>query len=178
MKQIKDVTTSDIFSHWINIAYLPRWGVLLLDLFIVFVAFIISIIIGNNLWGYSFPSLLFPIWLQILILLITQCVFFWAFHTYSGILRYSTFVDTIKVILAATSCGATLLVINSICKPLLAATPFLTSSLIIYTFIAICFLFIWRVIIKTTFEYISFHNTNVKKVLTQCALACDRQNFA
>ena len=57
MKQIKDVTTSDIFSHWINIAYLPRWGVLLLDLFIVFVAFIISIIIGNNLWGYSFPSL-------------------------------------------------------------------------------------------------------------------------
>ena len=165
MKQFKDVTTSDIFSHWINIAYLPRWGVLLLDLFIVFVAFIISIIIGNNLWGYSFPSLLFPIWLQILILLITQCVFFWAFHTYSGILRYSTFVDTIKVILAATSCGATLLVINSICKPLLAATPFLTSSLIIYTFIAICFLFIWRVIIKTTFEYISFHNTKVKKVL-------------
>lgn len=165
MKQFKDVTTSDIFSHWINIAYLPRWGVLLLDLFIVFVAFIISIIIGNNLWGYSFPSLLFPIWLQILILLITQCVFFWAFHTYSGILRYSTFVDTIKVILAATSCSATLLVINSICKPLLAATPFLTSSLIIYTFIAICFLFIWRVIIKTTFEYISFHNTKVKKVL-------------
>jgi FlaA1/EpsC-like NDP-sugar epimerase len=34
-----------------------------------------------------------------------------------------------------------------------------------YIFIAICFLFIWRVIIKTTFEYISFHNTNVKKVL-------------
>ena len=165
MKQFKDVTTSDIFSHWINIAYLPRWGVLLLDLFIVFVAFIISIIIGNNLWGYSFPSLLFPIWLQILILLITQCVFFWAFHTYSGILRYSTFVDTIKVILAVTSSGTILLIINLVCKQILASTPFLTTSLIMYIFIAICFLFIWRVIIKTTFEYISFHNTNVKKVL-------------
>ena len=165
MKQIKDVTTSDIFSHWINIAYLPRWGVLLLDLFIVFVAFIISIIIGNNLWGYSFPSLLFPIWLQLLVLLITQCGFFWAFHTYSGILRYSTFVDTIKVTLAVVSSGASLLVVNLVCKKLLASTPFLTTSLIMYIFIAICFLFIWRVIIKTTFEYLSFHNTNVKKVL-------------
>ena len=61
MKQIKDITTSDIFSHWINLSYLPRWGVLLLDLFIVFVAFITSIIIGNNLWGYTFPSLFMPI---------------------------------------------------------------------------------------------------------------------
>ena len=34
MKQIKDVTASDIFSHWVNLSYLPRWGVLLMDLFI------------------------------------------------------------------------------------------------------------------------------------------------
>ena len=56
MKQIKDVTTSDIFSHWINIAYLPRWGVLLLDLFIVFVAFIINpLIVFLNIKQNPYP---------------------------------------------------------------------------------------------------------------------------
>ncbi len=165
MKQLKDLTTSDIFSHWANISYLPRWGVLLLDLFIIFVSFTISIVIGNNLWGYQFPRLLLPLWSQLLILISSQTIFFWAFHTYSGILRYSTFVDTIKIILSVAVNGILLIIINFICKQCLGATPFLTTSIIIYVFVAICFLFIWRVVIKTTFEYISHHSHTVKKVL-------------
>ena len=165
MKRMKDITASDIFSHWVNISYLPRWGVLLIDLFIILISFTISIVIGNNLWGYSFPKLLLPLWSQIIILGMTQCAFFWIFHTYSGILRYSTFVDTIKVILATASNGLMLIAINLICKQFLDATPFLTTSLIIYVFVAVCFLFTWRVAIKTVFEYISHNNANVKKVL-------------
>ena len=166
MKRIKDVTASDIFSHWINISYLPRWGVLLMDLFITLVAFVVSIVIGHSLWTYHFPELMIKHpGLQAMIIMLTQSLFFWAFHTYSGILRYSTFVDTIKVILSVTANGILLLGINLICKQVLSSTPFLTTSLIMYVFVAICFLFIWRVIIKTTFEYISHHNQNVKKVL-------------
>ena len=165
MKRIKDITASDIFSHWVNISYLPRWGVLLLDLFIVLAAFIISLVIGKNIWNYNFPDLSIPLWSQTAILIISQCLFFWAFHTYSGILRYSTFVDTIKVILSVTANGVFLLIINLICKYTLESTPFLTTSLVVYIFVAICFLFIWRIVIKTTFEYISHHNHNVKKVL-------------
>lgn len=165
MKRFRDIVTSDIFSHWVNISYLPRWGVLLLDLFIILIAFTVSIVIGNNLWGYSFPNLLIPIWAETLIIFTTQAIFFWAFHTYSGILRYSTFIDTIKVIFAVCSNGILLLICNLLCKQLVASTPFLTTSLIIYVFVAICFLFIWRVTIKTTFEYLSHHNSSVKKVL-------------
>ena len=110
MKRFRDIVTSDIFSHWVNISYLPRWGVLLLDLFIILIAFTVSIVIGNNLWGYSFPNLLIPIWAQTLIIFTTQAIFFWAFHTYSGILRYSTFIDTKKVIFAVCSNGILLLI--------------------------------------------------------------------
>ena len=157
---------SDIFSHWVNISYLPRWGVLLMDLFITLVAFVVSIVIGHSLWTYHFPELMIKHpGLQAMIIMLTQSLFFWAFHTYSGILRYSTFVDTIKVILSVTANGILLLGINLICKQVLSSTPFLTTSLIMYVFVAICFLFIWRVIIKTTFEYISHHNQSVKKVL-------------
>ena len=112
MKRLKDITTSDIFSHWINISYLPRWGVLLLDIFIITVSFIVSVVIGNNLWGYSFPELLIPIWTQTILIIVSQSIFFWAFHTYSGILRYSTFVDTIKIILAVVINGIFLLIVN------------------------------------------------------------------
>ena len=41
MTRLKELRQSDMFSHWVNADYLPRWGVLLLDLFIVFVAFVV-----------------------------------------------------------------------------------------------------------------------------------------
>ena len=40
MKKMKHISKSDMFSHWINIGYLPRWGVLLLDILIVLTAFV------------------------------------------------------------------------------------------------------------------------------------------
>ena len=163
---MKDIFNSDIFSHWVNLSYLPRWGVLLMDLFITLIAFVVSIVIGHSLWSYHFPELLIPQpWIQAIIIVFTQCVFFWVFHTYSGILRYTTFVDTIKVIFAIASNGTILLIVNLLSKHFGSGPLFLTTSLIMYVFVAICFLFIWRVIIKTTFEYISYNTSNVKKAL-------------
>lgn len=160
------IRKSDIFSHWANLSYLPRWGVLLLDLFIVLVSFTISIVIGSHLWEYKLPELLIPnLGAQATIVVLLQVVFFWIFHTYSGILRYSTFVDIIKVILAVASCTAILIGVNITCRWMHMPTPFLTTSLIIYLFVSTCLLFVWRVTIKTTFVYISHHNQNIKKVL-------------
>lgn len=165
MKQFKDVSKSDIFSHWINIGYLPRWGVLLLDLLIVLVAFTISIAIGTSLLKYDTSKMLFPIWAQPILLVLTQTIFFWIFHTYSGILRYSTFIDTIKVTLSVVSASALLIIVNMIFKYALQMTPpFLTTSIIIYAFVGTCLLFSSRVVIKTVFEYISQHHSTIKKV--------------
>ena len=93
MKHMKDLRKSDIFSHWINISYLPRWGVLLLDLLIALIAFVLSILIGRGLVDYDLSNRL-PMWEQASIVIALQGIFFWVFHTYSGILRYSTFIDT------------------------------------------------------------------------------------
>ena len=53
MKGMNAISKTDIFSHWVNISYLPRWGVLLLDLLIVLVSFTISKVIGTNLLKYE-----------------------------------------------------------------------------------------------------------------------------
>lgn len=164
-KPLKEIKQSDIFSHWTNIDYLPRWGVLLLDLLIAFIAFLVSYVIGSNLLSYNIDNLSFPIWLQVIILMIIQTIFFWVFHTYSGILRYSTFVDTIKVSLAVLSTGAIVIITNILIATTLHKSLFLNTVIAIYVFVAITLLFGWRVTIKTVFEYISHNSTSVKKVL-------------
>lgn len=153
---------SDIFSHWSNINYLPRWGVLLIDILIALVAYVISYAIGSNLLTYNL-SVILPIWLQAGIVVIIQTFFYWVFHTYSGILRYSTFVDTIKTALSAGATGTILIVFNIVTYN--EHHPFLVTVLLIYVFVATTLLFSWRVIIKTVFEYISHHKSNVQKVL-------------
>ena len=165
MIRMKDIRKSDIFSRWINMGYLPRWGVFLLDLLLVLIAFAISITIGSSLLNYDISRILLPIWTQAILLVFAQSIFFWIFHTYSGILRYSTFTDTIKVTFSVLCTSVLLIAINIVFKYLLPfQTPFLTTSLIIYAFVATCLLFGWRVTIKTIFEYISQHNHSTKKV--------------
>ena len=165
MTRLKELRQSDILSHWVNIDYLPRWGVLLLDLLIVFVAFVVSYVIGSNLLEYNTNYLILPIWAQAIIIMVMQTIFFWVFHTYSGILRYSTFVDVIKVSLSVLATGAIMIIVNIVIKHSLLQIPFLNTVLLIYIFVAITLLFAWRVIIKTVFEYISHHKNSVQKVL-------------
>ena len=168
MEKINELKKTDLFSHWANISYLPRWGVLLLDLFIALVALVISIYIGDSIIGFKMEnSTTLPLWWQTGLVLVTQCFFFWVFHTYSGILRYSTFVDTMKVALAVGATGIVLIVTNLVVKYAVPGQepPFLTTVLLIYIFVGITLLFSWRVTIKTIFEYISHRSSGVQKVL-------------
>lgn len=166
MKRIKDISKSDMFSHWVNISYLPRWGVLFLDLLIILIAFVISYLIGSRLLTYDLSARL-PIWIQGLCVMATQTIFFWVFHTYSGILRYSTFIDILKVSCAVGTAGGLLLIINIIFKYAITTInpPLLTSVLVIYIFVATTLLFSWRVSIKTIFEYLSHSTRGTDKVL-------------
>ena len=164
MARLKEIQQSDMFSHWVNVDYLPRWGVLLIDLLITLVAFVISYVLGSNLLDYNLEQLVLQSWEQVLILLAIQTIFFWIFHTYSGILRYSTFVDTIKVSLAVIATGVVIIIANLITKNTIQKIPFLNSVLAIYIFVAISLLFGWRVTIKTTFEYLSQQRSNYNNV--------------
>ena len=77
MALLKEIRQSDIFSHWLDLDYLPHWGVLLLDLLIAFVAFVVSFVIGSNLLEYDINYLIFPIWAQAIVILLLQTIFFW-----------------------------------------------------------------------------------------------------
>ncbi|MBQ9704657.1 MAG: polysaccharide biosynthesis protein [Paludibacteraceae bacterium] len=155
---------SDIFSHLANLKYLPRWLVLMLDTFLCVIAFLMSFAIGGNIFTYQPDTSLQPIWIQLLILLAIQVLCFWIYHTYSGILRYSTFVDTIKVLLSVITAGTIMLVINAVTAFNGHKICYNTVTLI-YMPVAFLLLFSLRVTVKTVFETILQNMASTKKVL-------------
>ena len=155
---------SDIFSHFSRMGYLPRWGVLLIDLFLCLVAFVISFRIGSGMFEYGSDNII-PIWGQMLLLLTVQVFCFWCFHTYSGVLRYSTFIDTLKVLFSVFAAGIIILAASAISTHSSGPKLCLNTVTIIYVFVSFMLLFCLRVGIKTLFETMQQSISGSKKVL-------------
>lgn len=161
-----EIRNSDIFAHIPDSTYLPRWGVLLIDIVLISVAFWTSLWIGYGAFSYRFqPGGVLPAWQQYMILLALQTACFWLFHTYSGILRYSTFIDTIKSLFAILSCGVTLLIFNYSYNNLAGHQLLLNTLIATYMPIAFVLLFCLRVGVKTLYEMLYQHATGSPKVM-------------
>ncbi len=163
--KMKELRHSDMLSHVSGLGYLPRWVVLLLDVALCLGAFWISILIGKGVFEYQMYGKDIHLWRQCLSTIGVQTICFWIFHTYSGILRYSTFVDTLKTFFAVLLAGATMLLINA---TLLLATGqkyFLNTAIIIYMLVAFVLLFCLRVGVKTLFESLQQSAGNPKVLI-------------
>ena len=163
--QLKSIGQSDIFSHFSTMGYMPRWGVLLIDLLLCTVAFALSYGIGSGVFKYGIDEHMWPVWAQMLFLIGIQTFCFWCFHTYSGILRYSTFIDTLKVLFALMTTGIIVLTTNAITENTLGIKICLNTATIIYVFVGFMLLFCLRVGIKTLFETVQQSMSSSKKVL-------------
>ena len=149
----KEVLRSDIFSHIPQMSYVPRWGVLLIDLMLCSIAFWLSVWVGSGFFNYPlWGEFTIPLSAQYVIVMSVQVFAFWAFHTYSGILRYSTFIDTIKVLFANITTGAVLIALNLIMDYTTGEHPLLNTVLTIYVPTAFVLLFSLRVGVKTLSE--------------------------
>ncbi len=156
---------SDIFSHIPDMKYMPRWAVLLFDLFLCFGAYVISFAIGSSLFTYGLEELALGFWQQMLIVMLIQVLCFWIFHSYSGIIRFSTFVDIIKVLLAVFSCGVMVLLINVIVQQTAHIKLFLNTLPFIYCPLAFIILFCVRVGVKTLYDAVLQHTGQRRRVL-------------
>ena len=99
------------FSKWyFSKSALPYWCVLILDSLILIVSalFIRLIKVGATAFIGSFSAVL----LYLLLTLVSFVVAWRFFRTYSGILRFSSFVDLERVVLANITAGAILFVLS------------------------------------------------------------------
>ena len=150
---LKDLHHSDIFTRIPQMNYLPRWGVLMMDMVLCTIAFWLSVWIGSGFMHYlDLSNQPVSIGVQYLVVMGVQLVAFWAFHTYSGILRYSTFIDTIKVLLSNICTGVVLVALNGVMDYSEGWHPILNTVLAVYVPTAFVLLFSLRVGVKTLCE--------------------------
>ena len=94
---------SDMFSHIISLKYLPRWIVLVLDVLLCVLSYYASCLLSSQLINDIPDVRILNFYQRLFVLIVFQVFFFWLFHTYSGVLRYSGYVDAVKLLFAVIS---------------------------------------------------------------------------
>ncbi|MCF6132686.1 polysaccharide biosynthesis protein [Flavobacterium wongokense] len=142
-----------------NIGYLPRWIIFAIDVFIVLVACVITQIMVYSLNVKLYPTLN-PYFQYGFVVLINAFSFIF-FRTYSGIIRHSTFIDGVKLLVATTAAYLTLMVFNYSLQIILHERFFLSTGLFITYVISFLLLFLFRILVKNVFEtYLQVADTN------------------
>ena len=152
---------------------LPYWSILLIDcLIIVFSAMSIYLLFHQaDLLAENFPKVL-----------LTSCIFvllsfpgFRIFHTYSGFMRFSSFVDLMRV----TYCNLVSLVLVLICmwgveqlpvKWLNWFMPFTTRQIVLIFIISTLLMWALRIFVKTLYDQ-ALSNTKAERALIYGALS-------
>ena len=143
---------SDIFSHLSSIGYLPRWMVLLVDITLCVIAYFCAFQLAYHFYYFQYSSVQLYEIKNIFITLGCQILWFWVFHTYSGILRYSTFIDATKLLYAIIANAITLLIIHYIVLIFVGEGVFLRLGVILYAIFAFLLLFSLRLVVKTLYD--------------------------
>ena len=149
-------------ANWyFNKNSLPFWCVLLIDNAIVFGSYNFMFLLFNRSERtfVSFETLS----LSILIYLVFYNIFFRLFHTYSGILRYSSFVDLQRVGYAMTLGTGLVIATHLLFKDRGVLFGHITTAQIIASY-AMATLIIWivRIIVKTFYD-VAFANKHSKR---------------
>lgn len=133
--------------------YMPRRLILLIDLIIaLFSAFasfyLVSIITNTPIELYRFK---WELWIIVLV----QLVFFVLFRSYAGLVRYSSFRDAGKQLTVISICVIALLIFNQVYYIPTHEKLVLNATVIIYGVFAFLLLFLFRIVVKGIYEFIS-----------------------
>ncbi|UPZ16052.1 polysaccharide biosynthesis protein [Flavobacterium humidisoli] len=147
-----------------NLSYLPRWIIIAIDVMVLFFSFSFTyLLFDGTAIGYIITSHDFYF---VASLIGVNIFFFWLFRTYSGIIRHSSYIDAIKLLFSQMSVLVFFLFINLIFELYTGHKAFLNTALFINLVLSFCGLFLYRVIVKQTFEMYFSEKTTTKLVRT------------
>lgn len=156
---------SDIFSHLNNLKYIPRWIVLFVDILICLISYNISCYISSRLYNNALDFRIFSTFQRMGIIIFLQILFFWLFRTYSGVLRYSGYVDAVKLLFAVSINVVLISIANFIIYFTLNKFIFYYSTLLIYAILSFLLLFILRLVVKTIYDFFTQNSGQIIPVM-------------
>lgn len=147
-----------------NLSYLPRWIIVGIDIIVLIFSFTFTyMLFEGTALGYIVTSYQFYF---ISSLITVNVFFFWLFRTYSGIIRHSSYIDAIKLLFSQMSVLIFFLLFNLIFELYSGHKAFLNTALFINLVLSFCGLFLYRVIVKQTFEIYFSEKTDSKLIRT------------
>ncbi len=147
-----------------NLGYLPRWIIVMIDFVVILLAFSFTYLIfeGTGIkyikTEHSFLFLSF--------LLSVNIFFFWLFRTYAGIIRHSSYIDAVKLLFSQTAVLVFFLVFNFLFELYFSHKAFLNTAFFINMVLSFCGLFLYRVVVKQTFELYFIEKNDTKLIKT------------
>ena len=165
-----------LFNKRINaFGYVPRWIIFCIDICILLFANAITYTMLINL-HIKFYSTLSGIERYGLIIII-NVLFFIIYKTYAGIVRHSSFIDAVKLMLSTFSSLVVLIGIDYFCYFFLDKKIFLFPGLILSFVLSFTFLFFFRIFVKFIFE--NFINSiDSKKLIPTVVYGSDANAIA
>jgi len=161
---------SFIGKRFHNLGYLPRWIIFAIDVFIVCTACLVTYIIVTNINEKSYNSVSIPT--QNILIITVNALSFIFFRTYAGIIRHSTFIDGVKLLIATSVSYVALMSLNYFYNFFFDIKIFLSTGLFITYVISFLQLFLFRILVKFFFErYMQVNDT--KKLIRAVIYGAD-----
>ncbi len=149
-------------QRYLSTKVLPIWTILLIDVFIIILSSILAYILRYDLRSIFLESS--NIDKAIFGAVIVNLIFFRVFRTYSNVLRFSSFVDIMRIFVSLTVSYAILMAINVL------GDSFFNTKLVPFSVVFMSYIISFammassRVIVKTIFDMLNFdgrHSANV-----------------
>lgn len=155
----KEIAESFFENRFTNIGYLPRWIIICIDILILILASFFTYLIVTNLTLRFYDTYSLSTRYGIIILANVLC--FLAYRTYAGIIRYSTFIDALRLLLSTFSAFLILVSLNYLHYFATGNKIYLMPALAIHFVIAFILLLAFRIAVKFLFEnYLQANGNN------------------
>lgn len=151
-----------IFHRYLSVKVLPIWTILLIDVLIIVVSSLLAYALR-----YDFRSIFLEsstIDKTIVWTVIVNLVFFRVFRTYSNVLRFSSFIDIMRIFVSLTVSYALLMISSVLLASYLDIRLAPVSVLFMAYIISFAIMSCSRIVVKMFYELLNFdgsHSANV-----------------
>ena len=152
----------NFFHRYLSAKVLPIWTVLLIDVLIIVVSSLLAYALR-----YDFRSLFSEsssIDVTIVCTVAVNLIFFRAFRTYSNVLRFSSFVDIMRIFVALTVSYALLLIASLVVKSFTNINVAPITVLFMSYIISFAMMACSRIVVKIFFEALNFDGSRSANV--------------
>ena len=152
----------NFFHRYLSAKVLPIWTVLLIDVLIIVVSSLLAYALR-----YDFRSLFSEsssIDVTIVCTVAVNLIFFRAFRTYSNVLRFSSFVDIMRIFVALTVSYALLLIASIVVKSFTNINVAPITVLFMSYIISFAMMAFSRIVVKIFFEALNFDGSRSANV--------------